>query len=243
MKHLKTTAVVLRRVNYGEADRILTLLTPDFGKVALFAKGVRRLKSKLAGGIELMSESEISFIEGRTGMGTLVSTRLIRHFSYCAGDLSRMTIAARLLRRIDALTEERTSSEFYELTLEYLRALNTPRLDAALVNAWGTLRLLVLLGEGINLEDDVDGNPFREGSCYSFSFEHGRFVHDPRGDIPSQVIKLCRLMGVRPIEKLAGVRDASLYALRAEQLMDAIFRYNRPTTEVDRSGGQGDFLA
>lgn len=49
---LHTRAIVLRRTNYGETDRILNLLTPE-GKKSVLAKGVRREKSKLAGGIEL----------------------------------------------------------------------------------------------------------------------------------------------------------------------------------------------
>ena len=46
----RTQAIVLRRTNYGEADRILQLLTPE-GKKSVMAKGVRKEKSKLAGGI------------------------------------------------------------------------------------------------------------------------------------------------------------------------------------------------
>lgn len=57
-----TSGIVLNRINFGEADRILTVITPDQGKLSLIAKGVRKEKSKLAGGIELFSVSNISFI-------------------------------------------------------------------------------------------------------------------------------------------------------------------------------------
>ena len=53
-KDLRTKAIVLRRTDYGEADRILQLLTPS-GKRSVIARGVRKEKSKLAGGIELFS--------------------------------------------------------------------------------------------------------------------------------------------------------------------------------------------
>ena len=56
MKTIRTKAIVIRRTNYGEADRILQLLTPDYGKVSVMARGVRREKSKLAGGIELFAQ-------------------------------------------------------------------------------------------------------------------------------------------------------------------------------------------
>lgn len=49
---LRTQAIVLRRTNYGESDRILNLLTPE-GKVSVIARGVRKEKSRLAGSIEL----------------------------------------------------------------------------------------------------------------------------------------------------------------------------------------------
>ena len=47
MKHINTTGVVLGRINYREADRIIKVITPDFGKVSLMARGVRKIKSKL----------------------------------------------------------------------------------------------------------------------------------------------------------------------------------------------------
>ena len=57
MKQLVTEVIILARTDYGEADRILTVLSPEYGKLRLLAKGVRRVKSKLAGGIELFSVS------------------------------------------------------------------------------------------------------------------------------------------------------------------------------------------
>jgi DNA repair protein RecO (recombination protein O) len=58
MKTIVTKGIVLTRTDYGEADRILHFLTPDQGKIAGIAKGVRKSKSKLAGGIELFSVSK-----------------------------------------------------------------------------------------------------------------------------------------------------------------------------------------
>ena len=51
MKQFISTGIVLARTDFGEADRILTMLSPDFGKLHLIAKGVRKERSKLAGGI------------------------------------------------------------------------------------------------------------------------------------------------------------------------------------------------
>jgi DNA repair protein RecO (recombination protein O) len=64
LRSIRTTAIVLQRTNYGEADRILQLLTPE-GKQGVMARGVRREKSRLAGGIELFAICEVVISEGR----------------------------------------------------------------------------------------------------------------------------------------------------------------------------------
>ena len=74
-RDLRTEAIVLRRTDYGEADRILQLLTPE-GKKSVVAKGVRREKSKLAGGIELFSVSEVVIHEGKGDLGILTGAKL-----------------------------------------------------------------------------------------------------------------------------------------------------------------------
>lgn len=49
MNHVKTTGIVIARVSYGEADRIVTMLTPDHGKISLMVKGARRAKKSASG--------------------------------------------------------------------------------------------------------------------------------------------------------------------------------------------------
>lgn len=66
MKTLKTRGIVLARRVYGEADRILTILTPGHGKLEAIAKGSRRLGSKLGGHVELYYLSDWILAEGRT---------------------------------------------------------------------------------------------------------------------------------------------------------------------------------
>ena len=64
MSSITTKAIVLSRVNYGEADRIMQVLTPDSGKIGVIAKSVRREKSKLAGGIELLAVCDLVLHQG-----------------------------------------------------------------------------------------------------------------------------------------------------------------------------------
>ncbi len=61
----RTEAVILRRHDYGEADRILTLYTPAFGKLRAIAKGVRRITSRKAGHVELLVRAKLLLARGR----------------------------------------------------------------------------------------------------------------------------------------------------------------------------------
>ena len=61
-----TEAIVLSRFDYGEADRILTLITPGAGKIKAIAKGIRRQKSRIGGSLEPFAELRVALAQGRT---------------------------------------------------------------------------------------------------------------------------------------------------------------------------------
>jgi DNA repair protein RecO (recombination protein O) len=74
---LKTEAVVLRTLRYGEADRILHLYTPQRGRVAAIAKGVRRAKSRFGGRLEPYFRLHMVLYEGRSELLTVTSADTI----------------------------------------------------------------------------------------------------------------------------------------------------------------------
>jgi DNA repair protein RecO (recombination protein O) len=193
MNQLVTRAIVLHRTDYSEADRILTLLTSDHGKVTLIAKGVRRVKSKLAGGIELFSVSEITFIKGRGEVGTLVSTRLIKHYERIAHDLDRTMAAYGLLKQLDKIIETEVEPAYFELLRAALEALNDASVPLSLIHFWFNVQLLRLGGQGPNLHTDEQGAPLVAERQYRFDFEHMAFAVAPQGSFASNHIKFLRL--------------------------------------------------
>lgn len=229
MQQLRTNAVVLRRVNYGEADRILTLLTEQYGKIVVIAKGVRKEKSKLAGGIELFCVSDIMYLPGKNTIGTLVSTKLIGHYDNIHTDLERMKIASDFLKRIDIVTEHELSAGYFDLAVQLFAYLNNHALPAALVESWGTMRLLHLLGETPNMENDAEGYPFDDSAHYSFRFEDNKFIRDPKGEVVPHVIKLMRLYIYETPPRLASVKNVEDYALMARRVMNYSYAYHRPS--------------
>ena len=68
---LKTEAIVLRSIRYGEADRILHLYTPQHGRIAAIAKGVRRARSRFGGRLEPFTHVALVLYEGRSELYTV----------------------------------------------------------------------------------------------------------------------------------------------------------------------------
>lgn len=176
MNQLTTTGIILGRTDFGEADRIITLLTPDQGKLRLLARGVRRVKSKLAGGIELFSVSSITFARGRGDIGTLVSARLVRHYGRIVGDLERTMAGYELIKQLNKVTEDEPEQQYFELLDQAFAALDDTAIALPLIRWWFSAQLLRLGGHTPNLQTDTSGNVLDAAQTYHFDFEAMTFV-------------------------------------------------------------------
>lgn len=195
MKQLVTTGIILSRTDYGEADRILTLITPDQGKLRLLARGVRRIKSKLAGGIELFSVSTITFASGRGELGTLVSTRLVQHYDQIAKDLQRTMAGYDLIKQLNKTTEDQPEPEYFALLKEAFEALNEPQIPLPLIQFWFAAQLLKLGGHAPNLQTDEQGKKLVPDQLYDFDLDRMTFVANPlSGRFNANHIKFLRLV-------------------------------------------------
>lgn len=192
MKQQTSPAIVLRRTNYGEADRIVTFLTP-VGKIKAIVKGVRRSKSKLAGGIELFSESTVTFLETRGDLQRIVSTRLEQHWDGIVGDLQRMMFGYEAMKLMDKVVEDEAEREYYDLLKSTLEALADEGIPLAGVETWFYLRLLRLTGHEPNLKSDQKGTALPAESLYLFSPEDMCFVPSAKGQFRPEHVKLLRL--------------------------------------------------
>ncbi len=195
MKQLVTSAIILSRTDYGEADRILTLLTPDQGKLRMVARGVRRIKSKLAGGIELFSVSTVTFARGRGELGTLVSTRLVKHYAHIVTDITRTMAGYDLIKKLNKITEDSPEPEYFELLKQAFEALDDLEIPVPLVQFWFAAQLLRLGGHTPNLQIDDSGKKLVADQLYDFDFDRQTFVANPlNGRFEANHIKFLRLV-------------------------------------------------
>jgi DNA repair protein RecO (recombination protein O) len=194
MKQVVTSGIVLTRTNFGEAARILTVLTPDYGKRHLMAKGVRRVRSKLAGGIELFSVSNITFIPGRGDIDTLISTRLIRHYGNIVSNIQRVQLGYELIKLLNRVTEDNLGGEYFILLDEAFRALDDAAINDSLVRTWFYAQLLRASGHSPNLRTASSGGALDIDQKFSFNIESMAFMPQADGEFTADHIKFLRLI-------------------------------------------------
>jgi DNA repair protein RecO (recombination protein O) len=140
----KEEAIVLRSMAYGEADRILTLLTRGTGKVAAIAKGVRKPSSRLRGAVQLFSHAHFVLYEGKT-LDTVTQGDADETFGFIEQDLDRLAAASSFVELADRLTMERQPQpKLFQLLLTAMRALRGA--DPELLARIFETKLLLVLG-------------------------------------------------------------------------------------------------
>ncbi|MDB5166539.1 MAG: repair protein RecO [Candidatus Saccharibacteria bacterium] len=211
MNQLQTPAIILSRTDFGEADRILTMLTPEQGKVRLMARGVRRVKSKLAGGIELFSISQLTYLSGKGDIGTLISARLEKHYGRIVQDIDRTMLGYDLIRLINKNTEDSPESDYFDLLLLGFAALDEPGINTELIRLWFTAHLIRLGGHTPNLSTDMAGDRLTTEHSYNFDIDAMTFTPFNPARFSADHIKVLRLLfsGAQPqvIQQVRGLDE------------------------------------
>jgi len=194
MNREKDYAYVLRRTNYGETDRIVTLLCSEYGKKAMYARGVRGQKSRLAAGVELLTRSQVGFVRSAKGsLDSLISARPEIYFSEIVKDMERMNKAFDALKLLDKVVDDGTGQEYFVTLDRYFTALNNDGFDDTVCHVWFQLHVMQqagLLGE-INADlKQSDSNDPR----FNYNFDEQLFEYYPGGAFGVSHVKLLRVL-------------------------------------------------
>ena len=123
MRSFKTEGVILKRRNFGEADRILTVFTLHKGKISVIAKGVRRITSRRAGNVELLNRVSMYLYQAK-GMPILTEAESLNNFSKLKEDLKLSTYVYHIIEVVEKLTAENQENRIlYEHLVEVLKRL------------------------------------------------------------------------------------------------------------------------
>jgi DNA repair protein RecO (recombination protein O) len=225
----RTEALVLRRRRLGEADRIVSLLTPGRGKVDAVAKGALRPRSKLAGHLEPGTHVEVVLAHGRS-LDVVTQAQTIDAYPDTRGDLDRLGIAMYLVEVTDRLTVDHTDPAAYELLLAALVRLNRGDGVHLLARAF-EMDLLSEAGLRPQWDDcascagpvdpsDVAWSPLAGGVVC----RNCRSRYPEAADLDVTTLKVLRAIQRGPYEEAARIRLTPALAAALERVMHALIR-------------------
>ncbi len=200
-----TDAIVLSRFDYGEADRILSLLTPDHGKIKVIAKGIRRPTSRLGGSLEPLAELRVSLVRGRT-FDVVTQVAIVHMWLRLRDSLEATATAWYAAELADRSLEERHPAEPLYALIRRTYELLDAGLEPGRAARWYEMRLADELGQRPEVDRCVECDRLVEPD------EEVRWVPSLGG------IVCARHPG--PSHAEAGLSTGALRVLKAYQRMD-----------------------
>ncbi len=166
---IKTNGLVIREIAYGESDKILTILTPELGKLSVYCKGVRSIKSHRIAATQLFCYDELT-LAVKGDKYTLREACLIENFFDIRGDISKFALAQYFADLLcEVATENEDQSELLSLALNALHILTSDK-PTKLIKSVFELRVLCAIG----LTPDLS-------SCDACGNITGEYYLDPTG--------------------------------------------------------------
>lgn len=146
MRSFRTEGIIIKRKNFGEADRIITVFTKKSGKIQIKATGVRKIQSRRSPHIELLNYCVLYLYKGRGSLPVLTEVQSIESFQEIKNDLTKVGFAYHLCELIDGLCPENQENfSVFNLFFNTLHCLSIDKDIVSIVHEF-EVELLTLLG-------------------------------------------------------------------------------------------------
>jgi DNA repair protein RecO (recombination protein O) len=227
----QTEAIIIKRIKLGEADRILTLYTPELGKLKAVAKGTRRTQSKLGGHVELLTHSRLMLARGRN-LDIITQAQTIDNFLPIKDDLELISQGLYIAELVDSFAGEHIEDRrLFDLLLETLKQLSQSK-DCELILRYFELHLLDHLGYRPQLQYCTICNSSLEPESNLFSPNHGGvlchncgFQEPAARPLSLNALKVLRLWQNCNFTAARRVKIKRELATELEQLMREYIKY------------------
>ena len=231
MRPYKTEAVVLREWDFGEADKILILYAPNRGKIHAIAKGVRKPRSRMRGGVQLFCHADFFLYQGKS-LDTITQVVLKEAFRNIRGDLDKLAHASYLVELLESVaTEKPGNPELFGLLLAGLHLLTGDDPDLAV--RFFEVRLLELWGYQPRLTGCVQCGVERvaESWCFSMSFGGLLCPHCQGGDtsalkIAPDVLAVWRSLSKTELTKLFRLKVTRSTRTQLAEILQLYYRHH-----------------
>jgi len=230
-RNYQTEAIVIKKTKLGEADTILTFFTPYLGKIQGFAKSLRKPKSRMAGHLELLTHSTVSFARGRN-LDTITGSQTINSFLPLKSDLWLTSCGLYVVELINQFTADNQENHpLFQLLLETLDRLCHAD-NRELVLRHFELRLLETVGYRPQLHECVSCHRPLEPVVNSFSPSAGGMLcpdcspeQSLAFDLSVNAQKVLRLLQSRDFADASRVKIDAGLARELEMVISAYLKY------------------
>ncbi len=190
-KSYKATAIVIRRIDFGETDKILALFSRERGKIPAIAKGARKSKSKLSGAVELLTFGKYELSLGRN-LDIVTQADVKESFAGIRKDIRKAAGATYFLELTDHLLEEREPNpELFDLLLSSLYVLQNGANSEVLARGF-EVKAMDILGYRPQAVQCVLCGETAEGGMVNFSPSAGGLVCGKCGRLPEDTIEVSK---------------------------------------------------
>ena len=175
MAIVRDQGIVLRSYPFGEADRVVVLLSPNNGKIRTVARGVRKTKSRFGGRLEPFTHVDMILYEGRN-LDTITQVAVLEPFPRLRGDLDSVVTAGTMVEAVDAVAQEDEASiRLFLLLQRGLKTLESGVRSPDLITSF-LLKLADVVGLAPSLLECASCG--RADGLHRFSFGAGGSVCD-----------------------------------------------------------------
>ena len=203
MKQIKVNGIIISESNMGDFDKMLTILTPNLGKIGCSAKGSRRPKSLLLSGTQFLCFGEYMLFKG-SDTYTMNSCETIELFYNIRTDLDKLTYASHLTKIVnDVTTENQNSYNTLKLFLNTLYMISETDKNLDFITAVFKLRLLKILGFAPNIRECT--SCMKKENLTHFSIRDNGFK-----------CKACSKQDTSCLEMSDATRNAIIYIMKAD---------------------------
>jgi DNA repair protein RecO (recombination protein O) len=227
----QTEAIIIKKTKLGEADRILSLYTSDYGKIEAVAKGVRRPRSKIAGHLELLTYSQVRLARGRN-LDTITGSQTIDGFIPLKSDLWLSSYGLYASELVSQFTAERVADPpLFKLLLETLNRLSAAN-NTELTLRYFEIHLLDKAGYRPQLQECVSCHITLRPEVNTFCFGAGgvlcagcRYESPSNFSISVDALKVLRLLQKSNFEVVSHLKVNPELSRELKSILGGYIRY------------------
>lgn len=212
MKTLKVNGIIIAENNSNDFDKMVTMLTPNLGKIGCSARGARRTKSQLLAGTQFLCFGEYMLFKGSQDVYSINSCETIEMFYNLRTDLDKLSYASHITKIInDVTTENQNAFYVLKLFLNTLYAMSETDKNLDFLTSVFKMRLMKIIGFCPNVNECVSCKS-KENLNY-FSFKDNGFKCDNCGKLDTGAFGISE-----------ATRNAIIYSIKADS--KKIFSFN-----------------